>query len=278
MRLTYTFGAAALLATGILTAASTDTPDVKVVEEIVAKVNGDIITRGELEKMHGYIEAELRKQGKSGAELAKDLKSAEADALEQKIDSLLLVARAKELDVKVDAEITRRVAQVQAQSGIADPDKFHQWVFEQIGMSFEDWKQQMTDSELTRRVIGQEVGSHINVPKEEIQDYYDKHKADFVRQEQVFLREILISVGDGSPEAVAAAEKKAKDIVTRARKGEKFVDLVHQYSDAETAKNDGELGAYKTRRPGQTDRRRGVQGQQGLRDRPDPDQGGSSKF
>ena len=245
MRLTYTFGAAALLATGMLTAASTETPDVKVVEEIVCKVNGDIITRGELEKMHSLIEAELRKQGKSGDELAKDLKTMEQDALRDKIDQQLLVARGKELDIKIDPEITRRVAQVQAQSGIADPDKFHQWVFEQIGISFEDWKQQMTDAELTKRVVGQEVGSHINVPKEDIQDYYDKHKADFVRQEQVFLREILISTGDGSPEAVAAAKKKATDIAARARKGEKFSDLVHQYSDAETAKNDGELGAYK---------------------------------
>lgn len=245
MRLIYAFGAAALLGTGMLTAAASDTPDVKVVEEIVCKVNGDIITRGELEKLHKYIEAELRKQGKSGAELERDLKAAEGDALRDKIDQLLLVARGKELDIKVDPEITRRVAQVQAQSGIADPDKFHQWVFEQIGVSFEDWKQQMTDAELTKRVVGQEVGSHINVPKEDIQAYYDKHKADFVRQEQVFLREILISTGDGSPEAVAAAQKKATDIAARARKGEKFSDLVHQYSDAETAKNDGELGAYK---------------------------------
>jgi len=245
MRLTYTFGAAALLATGMLTAASTETPDVKVVEEIVCKVNGDIITRGELEKMHSLIEAELRKQGKSGDELAKDLKTMEQDALRDKIDQQLLVARGKELDIKIDPEITRRVAQVQAQSGIADPDKFHQWVFEQIGISFEDWKQQMTDQELTRRTIGQEVGSHINVPKEEIQAYYDKHKADFVRQEQVFLREILISVGDGSPDAVAAAEKKAKDLATRARSGEKFPELARQYSDAETAKTEGELGAFK---------------------------------
>jgi parvulin-like peptidyl-prolyl isomerase len=245
MRSFYTFGAAALLATGVLAAATTDTPDVKVVEEIVAKVNGNIITRGELEKNRALIEAELRKQGKSGDELAKDVKAMEGDALREKIDQLLLVGRAKELDVKVDAEITRRVAQVQAQSGIADPDKFHQWVFEQIGISFEDWRQQMTDTELTRRVIGQEVGSHINVPKEELQDYYEKHKAEFVRQEQVFLREILVSTGDGSPAAVAAAEKKANDLVARARKGEKFAELARTYSDAETAKNDGELGAFK---------------------------------
>jgi peptidyl-prolyl cis-trans isomerase SurA len=234
----------ALSAPGILTG-STETPDVKVVEEIVAKVNGNIISRGELEKVRVLIEAELRKQGKSGDELAKEVKAMEGDALREKIDGLLLVARAKELDMKVDADITRRFAQLQAQSGIADPDKFHQWVFENFGMSFEDLKKQQTDLELTRRVIGQEVGAHINIPQEEIQAYYDQHKADFVRKEQVFLREILISVGDGSPEAVAAAERRAKDIATRARSGEKFVDLVHQYSDAETARNDGELGAYK---------------------------------
>ena len=245
MRFLCLTGAAALLATGAFAAATTDTPDVKVVEEIVAKVNSDIITRGELEKMHTLIEAELKKQGKSGDELAKDLKTMEQDALREKIDQLLLVARGKELDVKIDAEITRRIAQVQAQSGIADPDKFHQWVFEQIGITFEEWKQQMTETELTRRVIGQEVGSHINVPKEELQKYYDEHKADFVRQEQVFLREILVSTGDGSPEAVAAAKKKAADLVLRARKGEKFNELARANSDAETAKNDGELGAFK---------------------------------
>jgi parvulin-like peptidyl-prolyl isomerase len=244
MRLFHSFGAMALFATGVF-AAATDTPDVKVVEEIVAKVNGSIITRGELEKMHSLIEAELKKQGKSGKELEAELQKMEADALREKIDQLLLVGRAKEMDVKVEAEITRRVAQVQAQSGIADPDKFHQWVYDQIGISFEDWKQQMTEGEQTRRVIGQEVGSHINVPKEEMQAYYEAHKAEFVRQEQVFLREILVSVGDGSPAAVAAAKKKADDLVARARKGEKFPELARTNSDAETAKNEGELGAFK---------------------------------
>jgi peptidyl-prolyl cis-trans isomerase SurA len=246
MRLFHIFGAMALFATGVFAAAATDTPpDVKVVEEIVAKVNGSIITRGELDKMHSLIEAELKKQGKSGAELTTELKTAEADALREKIDQILLVARAKELDVKVESEITRRIADVQAKSGIADPDKFHQWVFEQIGISFEDWKQQMTEGEQTRRVIGQEVGSHINVPKEELQAYYEAHKSEFVRQEQVFLREILVSTGDGSPAAVAAAKKKADDLVARARKGEKFPELARANSDAETAKNDGELGAFK---------------------------------
>jgi parvulin-like peptidyl-prolyl isomerase len=239
----YTFGAAAL-ATGLLMAA-TESPDVKVVEEIVAKVDGNIITRGELEKTRAAIAAELRKEGKAGDELATELKTKEADALRDQIDQLLLVERGKQLDVKVDPEVTRRIAQIQAQSNIADPDKFHQFVLEQTGMTYEDFRQQMTNSLLSQKVIGQEVGSKINIPKEEIQAYYDKHKTEFVRQEQVFLREILIATGDGAPAAVAMAQKKAQDLANRARKGEKFPELARLNSDAETAKNDGELGAFK---------------------------------
>jgi hypothetical protein len=73
MRFFYMLGASALMATGLFAAATTDTPDVKVIEEIVAKVNGQIITRGELEKTRAQIEQELKKQGKTGEELAKDL-------------------------------------------------------------------------------------------------------------------------------------------------------------------------------------------------------------
>jgi peptidyl-prolyl cis-trans isomerase SurA len=224
---------------------ASDPPEVKVIEEIVAKVDGDVITRGEMEKARVRIEAELRRLGDSGDELAKAIRTAEADVLRDKIDQLLLVARAKELDIQVDGDIAKRVAQEQALSKIADPDRFHQWIYEQSGMTFEDWKQQLTEYELKRRVVSQEVGAHINIPTEELQAYFEKHKSEFVRQAQVFLSEILIGVGDGSPEAVAAAEKKAKDLTARARKGEKFGDLARNYSDAETAKADGALGAFK---------------------------------
>ncbi len=155
--------------------AASDAPDVKVVEEIVAKVDAYVITRSELDKA----------------------RAADADALRNKIDELLLVSRARELDIKVDAEITRLVARIQASTHIADPDQFHQWMYQQTGLTFEDWKQQQTDFELRRRVLSQEVGAHINVPKEELQDYYNRHKSDFVREgAKVFLREILVATGD----------------------------------------------------------------------------------
>jgi parvulin-like peptidyl-prolyl isomerase len=222
-------------------------PNIKVVEEIVAKVNNDIITRGELEKLRVQIESELRlKRGLTGAELDKEVKAKQADALRDKIDQLLLVQKGKDLNIKVEGEITRRFAEIQVESKISDPDKFHEWIREQSGgIPYEDVRQNMMDQLITQKVIGQEVGSKITVPQPELQKYYDEHKTEFVRQEQVFLREILVAPTDASPAAWAAAEKKAREIVARARNNEKFSLLARDYSAAETARNDGELGAFK---------------------------------
>ncbi len=145
----------------------------------------------------------------------------------------------------MDADVNRRVAEIQKESGIADPDKFHDWVREQTGgESFEDLKLQFKNSILTQRVIGEEVYRNVIIPKADLQKYYDEHKAEFIRKDAVTLREILVSTGDKSPAKVAAAEKKANDLVDRARAGEKFPDLARQNSDAETAKEDGVLGTF----------------------------------
>ena len=219
--------------------------DVKVIEQIVAKVNGDIITRGELDRSRQALELELKQQNVPPAKMQEMLKEREADALKDQIDQLLLVQKAKELSISVNAEVTRELADIQLQQKISDQDKFHQWVQEQSGMPFEDLKQQMTNKYLTQRVIRQEVGGKITIPKSELLKYYEEHKNEFVRQEQVFLREILISSVGKTPEQVAAAEKRAKDILARSRKGEKFPELARDTSDADSAKNFGEIGWFK---------------------------------
>jgi peptidyl-prolyl cis-trans isomerase SurA len=219
--------------------------EIKVIEQIVAKVNGDIITRGELERSRQALELELKQQKVPDAKMQEMLKEREADSLKDQIDQLLLVQKAKELSISVDAEITKEMADIQLQNKISDPDKFRQWVQEQSGMSYEDMKQQMKNRALTQRVIRQEVGGRITIPKTELLKYYEEHKNDFVRQEQVFLREILISSVGKTPEQIAAAEKRAKDILARAKKGEKFPELARDTSDADSAKNFGEIGWFK---------------------------------
>jgi peptidyl-prolyl cis-trans isomerase SurA len=233
-----------IVATGLFAADRPET-QVRLVEEIVAKVNGEIITRGELAKQRTAIEMELQQQGLTGEAFQTALNKRVSDGLSDQIDQLLLVQKGKELNVNVDAELNRRMAEFQSQSKQSDPEKFQEWIREQTGEPFEDFKLQLKNQLVTQRVISEEVYRNVNIPKSEVEKYYNEHKPEFIRQEMVGLREILVSVGDGSPDKVAAAEKKAKALADRARKGEKFAELARQYSDAPTATSDGELGAFK---------------------------------
>lgn len=219
--------------------------DIGVVEEIIAKVNGDIITRSEVEHGHKQLEGELRQRGTSGAVMEKEMQERGKDVLRDRIDQLLLVQKGKELNINVDPDVSKNLAEIQLQSKIADSEKFAQYVREQTGQSLEDYKADMRNGLLTQRVIRQEVGKSINIPKAEVAKYYQDHKNEFVREEQVFLREILVSTEGKDAPGIAAAEKKAKDLVARARKGEKFGELARDNSDAVTKQNYGELGAFK---------------------------------
>ena len=219
--------------------------DVHVVEEIVAKVNGDIITRGDLETAHRDTAAALKQQGVTGSALEKAIQDQQRDTLRDEIDRLLLVQHGKDLNINIDSEVTKRVAAIQTESGIADPDKFHDWLREKYGIAYEEMRSKIHDQILTQRVISQEVMSRVNVPHSEVEKYYAEHKSEFVRKEQVFLQQIFISTEGKTPDQIAQAEKRAKDLVARARKGEKFGELVKQYSDDETTKdNFGELPPY----------------------------------
>jgi peptidyl-prolyl cis-trans isomerase SurA len=228
-----------------LAAASLAAADLAVVEEIVAKCNGDIVTRGDLERSRRELIETLRANGVTGAELEQQLADREKNLLRDRIDQLILAQKGKDLNISVDNEVTKQLAAIQSDSKIADPDKFQNYIKEQSGMSYEDFKQEMKNRYLTQRVIREEVTEKMQVKHEEQEKYYNEHKADFVRQERIILQEILISTEGKDDAGVAAAEKKAKDLVARARKGERFAEMARDNSDAVSSKNFGELPPYK---------------------------------
>lgn len=234
------------LAVLVLASGSVFAADLMTVEEIVAKCNGDIITRGDIDRARKELIQGLQQNGLAGVALQQAVQEQEKDLLRDRIDSLLLVQKGKDLNINVDPEIAKRMAEIQKQSGIADPDKFHDWVKEQThGISFEDFKADMKNDLLRQRVIRQEVGEKVQIKHDEVEKYYNEHKKEFVREERIFLREIFVSTEGKDAAGVAAAEKKAKDLVARARKGERFPELARDNSDAITAKSYGELQPFK---------------------------------
>lgn len=216
--------------------------DITTIEQIIAKVNGDIITRSELERLRKQTEAELRQRGANAQQVAQALKEREPDTLRDRIDQLLLIQRGRDLNINVDSEVSKYLANIQSENKIADPEKFQAWIREQTGMTFEDFRSEIRNSYLSQRVIGQEVASKVNIPRSEIEQYYEQHKAEFLRKERLFLREILIATEGKDP---AAMEKKAKDVAARAKKGERFAELVRDNSDAVTAKSGGFLEPFE---------------------------------
>ncbi|HTW64873.1 MAG TPA: peptidylprolyl isomerase [Bryobacteraceae bacterium] len=236
-----------LLVLGLTGLAAVPVPaaELSVVEEIVAKCNGDIVTRGDLDRARQELIETLRASGLTGADLEQQLAAREKNLLRDKIDQLVLVQKARDLNINVDADVSKQLATIQSDSKIADPEKFQEYVKQQSGMSYEDFKQEMKNRFLTKRVIQQEVTEKMQVKHDELEKYYNEHKSEFIRKEQITLQEILISTEGKDAAGVAAAEKKAKDLVSRARKGERFAEMARDNSDAVTAKNMGELPPYK---------------------------------
>lgn len=222
--------------------------NIRVVEEIAAKVNGDIVTRGELEEALRDFEKEARAAGITGAKLQETLKTAQQDALRERIDELLLVQKAKDTpNINVDGDVARFLAQIQTQHRLTDADKLAAWVQDNMGVTIEELKQRKKNEFLAQRIVSQEVSSRVIIPDADLRKYYDDHKSEFVREEQVYLSQILVSTEGKTPQQLAEAEKRAKDLVSRARAGEKFAELAQANSDdTETAKNGGFLpGGYK---------------------------------
>src|SRR3954467_15338272 len=152
--------------------------DVRIVEEIAAKVNGDIITRGELDQQRRDLERSLRGEGLNGSRLQDALKENTSNSLRDQIDNLLLVQKAKDLNINVDPEITRELADIQVRAKISDPDAFKKYIQEQTGLSYEEYRDQLKRQMLARRVIGQEVGYRMSVPEPEARKYYEEHKSE----------------------------------------------------------------------------------------------------
>ena len=121
---------------------------------------------------------------------------------------------------------------------IRDRNKFHDFLQQQFGRTYEELKDQKKRELLAQRVIGYEVVQKISVPEADLQKYYDEHKAQYMRDEEVFLSQILISTEGKSPEQLTVAQQRATELASRARKGEKFSELARDNSDdPETAQN-----------------------------------------
>jgi peptidyl-prolyl cis-trans isomerase SurA len=219
----------------------------KTVEEIIARVNNEIITRSELDKARAATEEEAKQecQGKCTPEqLRVDIEDRQKNTLRELIDQSLLVQRGKDMGLNVEPEVIKKLDQLRQQNKIDSMEDLEKAVSAQ-GSNWEDFKNNIRNGILTQRVISNEVGSHITIGKEEIGKYYNEHKKEFVRPEQVALREIEVSTEGKKDTELPDLKKKAETALKRVKDGEDFGEIAKRFSDSSTAKQGGFLGVYK---------------------------------
>ena len=215
------------------------------VENIIARVNDQIITSSDYDRALADLEQEDQQRGDTMQQAADDRRN----LLRSLIDQQLWLSKGKELGITGDTELIKRLDEIRKQynmSSIEDLEKAAQ----QQGVSFEDFKQNIRNQIITQQVMRQEVGEKIQFTPGEAMQYYEAHKQDYQQPESVRLSEILISTGPADanaindPAKVAAAKAKAEDIEARLHSGGDFAQLARSFSEGQTAASGGDLGQF----------------------------------
>jgi len=166
------------------------------------------------------------------------------NTLRDLVDQSLLVQRAKDMGVSVEPELIKKLDAIRTENKLASMEELEKAV-SGTGMNWEDFKNNIRSTLLTQRVISSEVGSHITISDEEVTKYYEAHKTEFVRPEQVALREIVVNTEGKKPEDLPDLKKKAETALKRVQDGEDFGEIAKRLSDGSTKSQGGFLGIYK---------------------------------
>lgn len=222
-----------------------------VVEEIIARINNQVITRTEYQRSKDELKTEAHQQDPTNAD--KIIADRDKDVLRDLIDQQLLLEKGKDLGITADTELIKKLDEMRKDMKLENMDDLEKAAQTQ-GVSFEDFKQNIRTQIITQQVIGKEVGSRLNITKEEEKKFYDEHKGELERPEQIKLSEILVSTDKGKkpedaaaadPQQLEAAKAKAEDLLAQIKKGASFEDVAKKNSDGPSAGQGGDLGLFK---------------------------------
>ena len=208
--------------------------------EIVARVNGETITKTEFE------DAVKNLEGSAGGPVpAEQRDRVYRGVLDQLIGFKLLVQEGQSRKLVVpDAEVEARIVQLKAQ--FPSEDLFMQTLL-QRGLTLDKVRTD-TRRELTvAKLLESAVAGKGAVTPEEVQDFYAKNPDRFKQGERVRASHILLSYPQGADAAAKAQVRtKAEDVLKQVKSGKDFAALAKQYSqDPGSAPNGGDLGFFQ---------------------------------
>jgi parvulin-like peptidyl-prolyl isomerase len=227
-------------------AAATDQPKLEVIEAILVKVNGEIVTKTELEARQIAALRGRQSQNMTDDDIKKALAELTPDLIVDCIDELLLLQRGKELGYKVtDDQFKRVVENIRKENKLENDEQFNA-ALKQEGLTMEVLRRNLEKSMIINQVRQSEVVSKIGITEDEARVYYSSHRNEFTTPASLTLREFLAAVRTDPKGANVAAEEAAKakadGVLKRVRAGESFAKLISELSDAPSKANGGLVG------------------------------------
>lgn len=223
----------------------------EIVEQVLVRVNGEIITKTEFEQRQV---AALRQRPDLSTNTTNDavkraIEEITPDLILGIVDELLMIQRGRELGYSLgDAQFTSILDNIKKENKLESDEDF-QAALRQENMTLADLRRQLERQMLVSRVQQQEVSDKISVTDEEARAYYAAHGKDFTSIPEIALREILIEVAvvDGKTNVAEdeAARDKAEQVRARLVAGEPFARLAAEVSDAPSKANGGLIGPFK---------------------------------
>jgi len=205
----------------------------EILERVIVKVNGAIVTQSEFENRQ-VAAIQAARIGPDRVEAF--LRDSNARILQEAIDELILVQRADELGVKPRREYTDdMIEQIRKENNIPDEETLKEQLRRE-GMTLQDLRRNIERSLLRQEVLRREVQPKVALSEADVRAEYERRKDEFTRPAQVHLLEILVPADAEDPAAAAA------ELVARARAGEDFAALARDHSSAPSAGSGGDLG------------------------------------
>jgi peptidyl-prolyl cis-trans isomerase SurA len=198
-----------------------------------AIVNGDIITRTDIEQRLALIRA-----ANSDAKISEEeLERLRAQVLRNLIDETLQIQEARANDIEVTGQEIAQSFERVARNFKRDPKQMSAYL-DSIGSSEASIKRQIHGELAWNRLLRRRIEPFVNVGQEEVQAILDRLEAAKGQQE-VRVGEIFLAA---TPETAQEVALNARRIVEQIRQGGSFAAYARQFSEASTAAVGGDLG------------------------------------
>ena len=218
----------------------------QVIEQVLVKVNGEIITKTDLEQRQVQALRQRGIQPSDDEALKKAIAEVTPGILVETIDEMILVQRGKELGYRMtDEDFNRVVGRIRADNKLESEEEFLA-ALKQEGMTLADLRSSLERQMLVSRVQQAEVWGRISVTEEEARKYHAEHIKEFTRPGQVTIREILVGVTADERGVNVGAEEDARARAEAARArviaGESFELVAGEVSTSPSRANGGLIG------------------------------------